>query len=79
MHKIVLITGATSGIGEATAYLLAQNSFNLIITGRRNERLISLKEKIENEFEAKVFTLNFDIRNQQETEKAIESLPNEWK
>lgn len=79
MHKTVLITGATSGIGEATAILLAQNNFRLIITGRRNDRLISLKEKIENEFEAKVFTLNFDIRNRQETEKAIESLPKEWK
>jgi 3-hydroxy acid dehydrogenase / malonic semialdehyde reductase len=79
MHKIVLITGATSGIGEATAYLLAQNSFNLIITGRRNERLISLKEKIEHETDAEVFALNFDIRNRQETEKAIESLPKKWK
>jgi 3-hydroxy acid dehydrogenase / malonic semialdehyde reductase len=79
MKKIVLITGATAGIGEATAHLLAQNNFNLIITGRRNDRLISLKEKIENETEANVYTLNFDIRNRNETEKAFKSLPEQWK
>jgi 3-hydroxy acid dehydrogenase / malonic semialdehyde reductase len=78
MKKTVLITGATSGIGEATAILLAQNNFNLIITGRRNDRLKALKNKIERETEAKVCTLNFDIRNRQETEKAINSLPARW-
>lgn len=79
MKKIVLITGATAGIGEATAYILAQNNFNLIVTGRRNERLVSLKDKIENETDANVFTLNFDIRNRTETEKAFETLPENWK
>jgi NADP-dependent 3-hydroxy acid dehydrogenase YdfG len=79
MQKTVLITGATSGIGKATAILLAQNNFRLIVTGRRNDRLLSLKDEIENETGAKVFVLNFDIRNQQETEKAMESLPSEWK
>jgi 3-hydroxy acid dehydrogenase / malonic semialdehyde reductase len=44
MRKTVLITGATSGIGEATALLLAQNNFNLIVTGRRHDRLMALKE-----------------------------------
>lgn len=78
MKKTVLITGATSGIGEATAILLAQNNFNLIITGRRTDRLKVLKDKIESETEAKVFALNFDIRNRQETEKAIKSLPGRW-
>lgn len=78
MKKTVLITGATSGIGEATAILLAQNNFNLIITGRRTDRLKNLKDKIESETEANVFALNFDIRNRQETEKAIKSLPDRW-
>lgn len=78
MQKTVLITGATSGIGKATAILLAQNNFRLVVTGRRNDRLLSLKDEIENETGAKVFVLNFDIRNQQETEKAMESLPSEW-
>jgi NADP-dependent 3-hydroxy acid dehydrogenase YdfG len=78
MKKTVLITGATSGIGEATAILLAQNNFNLIITGRRTDRLKVLKDKIESETEANVFALNFDIRNRQETEKAIKSLPGRW-
>jgi NADP-dependent 3-hydroxy acid dehydrogenase YdfG len=78
MKKTVLITGATSGIGEATAILLAQNNFNLIITGRRTDRLKNLKDKIESETEANVFALNFDIRNRQETEKAIKSLPGRW-
>lgn len=79
MKKTVLITGATAGIGEATAILLAQNNFNLIITGRRDDRLKVLKDKIKNETEADVLTLNFDIRNRQETETAFKSLPDRWK
>ena len=79
MKKTVVITGATSGIGEATAILLAQNNFNLIITGRRYDRLKALKNKIERETEAEVFPLNFDIRNRPETEKAVNSLPDKWK
>ena len=78
MKKIVLITGATAGIGEATAVLLAQNNFDLIVTGRRNDRLKKLKERIENETSAEILTLNFDIRNRQETETAIQSLPEKW-
>lgn len=78
MKKTVLITGATAGIGEATAILLAQNNFNLIVTGRRNDRLNALKSKIESETEAEVFPLNFDIRNRRETEKAIKDLPARW-
>lgn len=78
MNKIALITGATSGIGEATATLLAQHGYNLILTGRRKERLISVKEKIVAENQSHVFLLNFDIRNMEETEKAINSLPLQW-
>lgn len=78
MKKTVLITGATSGIGEATARLLSQNNFNLILTGRRADKLQALKENIEKETPVRVFILNFDIRNPEETEKAILSLPADW-
>lgn len=79
MNRIALITGASSGIGEATALLLAQNNFDLIITGRRKERLKALQDKIQTVSQAKVFMLNFDIRNLAENEAAINSLPDEWK
>ena len=79
MKPIALITGATAGIGEATALLLAKNNFDLIITGRRSERLELLKENIIKQTGCKVLALNFDIRNLEETEKAINSLPEEWK
>ena len=79
MNQTALITGATAGIGEATAVLLAQNNFNLILTGRRKERLESLQKKLKQNSQSKVLTLNFDIRSFEETEKAINSLPAEWK
>ena len=78
MRKTVLITGATSGIGEATALLLARNNFNLIVTGRREDRLLALKEKIEKETPADIITLTFDIRNKEATMRAIDSLPGNW-
>ena len=78
MKSIALITGATSGIGEATALLLAKNNYNIIITGRRKERLDSLQEKITAETNSEVITLNFDIRSLPENEAAINSLPEEW-
>jgi NADP-dependent 3-hydroxy acid dehydrogenase YdfG len=77
--KIALITGATAGIGYETALLLAQNHFNLILTGRRNDRLKSIKEKLETSFECKVLTLNFDIRIKTDTESALINIPDEWK
>jgi len=79
MNRIALITGATSGIGEATALILAQNNFDLIITGRRSERLNKLKEEILNENRCRVEILCFDIRNKKETATAFESLPDEMK
>ena len=78
MQKTVLITGATSGIGKATSILLAKNGFNLILTGRRHDRLLALKEEIEAETTVKILTLNFDIRNQEATEKALTGLPEQW-
>lgn len=78
MKPIALITGATSGIGEATSLLLAKNNYNIIITGRREEKLDLLKNKITAETNSKVFALNFDIRSLPENEAAVHSLPEEW-
>ena len=75
--RIVLITGATAGIGEATARLLAKNDFKLILCGRRQERLDALQSELAKFTE--VTTLSFEIRNQNEVERAISSLPAAWK
>ncbi len=76
-QRIALITGATSGIGEATARLLAKNNFNLIICGRRKDRL----EKIRSELSAltSVTTLSFDVRDYSAVQSALQSLPGDWK
>jgi NADP-dependent 3-hydroxy acid dehydrogenase YdfG len=78
-RKIALITGATAGIGYETALLLAQNNFNLILTGRRKERLESIKEKLESNFDCKILNLNFDIRVKTDTVKTLNSIPDEWR
>lgn len=78
-RKIALITGATAGIGYETALLLAQNNYNLILTGRRKERLETLKAKLESSSECQILTLNFDIRIKADTEAALNSIPEEWK
>jgi len=79
MNKIALITGATSGIGKASAEKFAQNGYNLIITGRRNERLIKLKEDLELNNGVNVLTLCFDIRSKEEVIDTIENLDDKWK
>jgi len=71
--KYVLITGATSGFGKACAQLFAKNNFNLILTGRRNERLQVLKSELSTT--TSVETLCFDVRNEAEVFQSIESLP----
>ncbi len=78
MNKVGLITGATSGIGQATAQLLAKHQWDLILTGRREERLKLLKTHIEKETGTRVHTLQFDIRSATETEQAINRLPERW-
>ena len=75
--RIVLITGATSGIGEATARLLARNDFKIILCGRRQDRLSTLKAEIAKLTE--VTTLSFDVRNQKEVERSIAALSPDWK
>ncbi|HBU77769.1 MAG TPA: NAD(P)-dependent oxidoreductase [Muricauda sp.] len=76
MAKIALITGATSGIGKATAKLFAKQGFNLILCGRRQERLEQLRNELGRD--TTIFTLNFDVRNREDVFSAIESLPKEF-
>ncbi|WP_343034141.1 SDR family NAD(P)-dependent oxidoreductase [Fulvivirga lutimaris] len=71
------MSGATSGIGKATAELLAQNNFRLILTGRRKDRLEALSNTLSNQTE--VYTTSFDIRDKEAVFKAIKELPAEWK
>lgn len=79
MNRIALVTGATAGFGKATAYLLAKNGFRLIITGRRNETLNEVQREIEEKFGQKVLALNFDVRSKEQVDKAIDSIPSDWK
>jgi 3-hydroxy acid dehydrogenase/malonic semialdehyde reductase len=75
--RIALITGATAGIGEATARLLAKHDFKLIICGRRQDRLNALQSELAKFTD--VITLSFEIRDQKQVERAISSLPAAWK
>lgn len=77
MKKTALITGATSGIGKATAQLFAQNNINLILCGRRTKKLSELQEELSKK--TKVTTLQFDVRFKDEVQKAFESLPDDFK
>ena len=77
MRKIVLITGATSGIGEACARKFAQGGYDVIITGRRAQLLANLKKELEAEG-VRVLALAFDVRNRKAATAAINSLPLEW-
>jgi len=74
----VLITGATSGIGRATADLFARNGHRLILTGRRAERLSALKAQFETDFHSEVLMLPFDVRDQRTVEQTLEHLPESW-
>jgi len=77
LKRIALITGATSGIGEATAKLLAENNFNLIVCGRREDRLKNLTDILS--ASTQVISLSFEVRDQKQTAAALNSLPAEWK
>ena len=79
MKKTILITGATAGFGRATALRFAREGFNLIVTGRRKERLDDLEKELLAYEGVKVMPLNFDVRKRYEVEDAINSLPEEWK
>jgi len=79
MNKIVLITGATAGFGEACAYKFAENGYNLILNGRRNERLEILKEKLQKLFNINIHLLPFDVRNKEQVFTSLEQVPQEWR
>lgn len=74
MNKIALITGATSGIGKATAFKLSEIGYKLILCGRRTDKLEELKELIS----TPVYTLCFDVRDRKEVEQQLGSIPQEW-
>jgi len=78
MRKLALITGATSGIGKATAQILASNGYDLIITGRREELLNELSENLIRDTGAEIHSLCFDVRDLNQVEQAIDSLTGRW-
>ncbi len=78
MKKIALITGATSGIGKASAQILALNGYDLIITGRREALLNDLSATLKNETDAEVLSLCFDVRELNQVEEAVNSLTGKW-
>lgn len=79
MKKTILITGATAGIGKATAEKFASENYRLILTGRRENRLKELAENLRKAFGNEILTLAFDVRDKEATQEALENLPGEWK
>ena len=77
MKQTALITGATSGIGRATAHEFAKRGINLVLCGRRQERLDIVKKALERE--TNVLTLNFDVRDKKAVSDAISSIPDPFK
>lgn len=79
MNKIVLITGATSGFGEACAEIFAQNGYDVIATGRRADRLQQLQERLQSNGKTRCFPLVFDVQDSEAVFTMLNSLPDEWK
>ncbi len=79
MNKIVFITGATSGIGKASALKFAQNNYDVIITGRRKNLLDKLSSFISKNYNVHTLSLTFDVRDKNAVKEAIQSLPKNWK
>ena len=77
-RKVVLITGATSGIGEACARKFAEGGYDLILTGRNEDKLKAICEKVK-AFGADVLPLTFDVRDSEAATAAVESLQGKWK
>jgi len=78
MNKTVLITGATSGIGEACARKYAADGDRLILTGRRADRLNALKTELEKDFSTEILALIFDVQDKKAVDKNLGTLRTEW-
>ncbi len=79
MKKTILVTGATSGFGKAIATRFASEENDVIITGRRIERLLELKIALEQKYSVEIHPLCFDVRKEEEVRKAVETLPERWR
>ena len=79
MAKICLITGATSGIGEACAHLFAKEHYNLVLTGRRGDRLEKLAGDLNSKYNTEIAISVFDVRNKIEVTENLNALPSAWK
>ena len=77
--KTVLITGASSGIGEGCARIFARNGHRVILNGRNLERLTAVKTSLEADYGAQAYLLPFDVRDRAAASSALDSLPPEWK
>lgn len=77
--KIVLVTGSTAGFGKAIALKFAEHGYNVIINGRRTDRLAQLEKEIKETYNTKVFSLPFDVRDKDAVSNALNSLPHDWK
>lgn len=77
--KTAFITGATSGIGKASAEVFSKNGYALIIAGRRKDRLDELAKTLKEKYTTKVLSLCFDVRKYTEVEQAVNSIPEQWK
>ncbi len=79
INKIVLITGASSGIGQACAYLCAAQGAKLILSARRSERLEQLAQELAEQFQCLSYVLPLDVRNKNQVHQSIEALPERWR
>ena len=79
MTKIALITGATAGIGEACAHVFAREGYNLILTGRRLDRLEKLAGHLNEKYNIEVAVSSFDVRDREQVIENLEGLPGQWK
>lgn len=78
MNSVALITGASAGFGQAIARTFAKHGYDVVITGRRKERLEQLAEQLRTTYEVQVLTLCFDVREQEETTRMLNNLSEPW-